>query len=171
MSKRLNTHKRRDKDFYPTPYEAVLPLRNHLPPHFSYSEPCAGNLDLVDHLNRIGGTCSMASDIEERCRPLDHVGDALGVDYFPGQFIITNPPWERQLLHKLVDHFRQVKPTWLLFDSDWFYTKQATKFKPYLHKMVTVGRVKWIPGSSSVGYDNVAWYLFGENPVQYTQAY
>lgn len=171
MSKRSQQHERRGRDFYPTPFDAVLPLRPHLPETFSYSEPCAGNKDLVNHLNFLGGVCSMASDIEERDYRLDHVGDALEVDYFPGQFIITNPPWTRSILHPMIDHFRRIKPTWLLFDTDWFFTKQAAEFKPFCHKMVTVGRVKWFPDSKSVGFDNVAWYLFSRDKTTFTEAH
>jgi hypothetical protein len=30
-----------------------------------------------------------------------------------------------------------------------------------LRKVVSVGRVKWMPDSDSTGKDNAAWYLFG----------
>ena len=33
----------------------------------------------------------------------------------------------------------------------------------YLKKVVSIGRVKWIPGTKSVGKDNCCWYLFDKN--------
>ncbi len=38
------------RDFYPTPYEAVVPLLAHLPENCSYAEPCAGDGALIKHL-------------------------------------------------------------------------------------------------------------------------
>ena len=32
-------------------------------------------------------------------------------------------------------------------------------------KVVSVGRLKWIPGSKHTGKDNCAWYLFGFAPL------
>ena len=57
----------------------------------------------------------------------------------------------------------QVCPTWLLFDADWMHTKQSAIYISYCVKVVSVGRVKWIEGSKSVGKDNCAWYLFDGN--------
>jgi len=47
-----------------------------------------------------------------------------------------------------------------LFDADWMHTKQSAILMTYCVKVVSVGRVKWIEGSKSVGKDNCAWYLF-----------
>ena len=42
------------RDYYPTPYEAVLPLIPHLPQKpFSYAEPCAGDGALVNHIETL----------------------------------------------------------------------------------------------------------------------
>jgi hypothetical protein len=41
------------RDFYPTPYEAVLPLLAHLP-RCTFNEPCAGNGALIRHLQQHG---------------------------------------------------------------------------------------------------------------------
>jgi hypothetical protein len=79
--------------------------------------------------------------------------------------IITNPPWDRKILHPMITLFSALRPTWLLFDADWMHTKQSTEFQPYLRKIVSVGRVKWIPDSKMTGKDNCAWYLFDQaNP-------
>jgi hypothetical protein len=73
---------------------------------------------------------------------------------------ITNPPWDRKILHPLIVHLSDQAPTWLLFDADWMHTRQAAPFMPRLRKIVSVGRVKWIPDSTMTGKDNCAWYLF-----------
>jgi len=58
--------------------------------------------------------------------------DALKLDYSYGgaDCICTNPPWSRDVLHRLIEHFQNIAPTWLLLDSDWAQTKQAAPFLP-----------------------------------------
>ncbi len=89
--------------------------------------------------------------------------DALGpLDLLRGvDLIITNPPWDRPILHAMIPHFIQVAPTWFLLDADWIHTRQAAPFMPMLRKIVSVGRVKWQPDSKFTGKDNCAWHLFG----------
>jgi hypothetical protein len=60
------------------------------------------------------------------------------------------------------------KPTWLLFDADWMHTKQSVDYVQYLHKIVSVGRIKWF--GNMTGKDNCAWYLF-ENRTTETKFY
>ena len=187
MGKRSN-FKRVERDFYPTPYAAVMPLVPYLPngaldkfmgdvnlnpgsvnyaQSFKYAEPCAGDGALMRHLRIHGGFCTYASDIKpeshgiKTANALDiEIKDLNGADY-----IITNPPRSRDnksdyILHRMIDHFRNLAPTWLLFDADWMHTKQSAPFMPYCHKIVSVGRMKWIPDSKMTGKDNCAWYLF-----------
>ena len=110
-------------------------------------------------MNSHGGICTWASDIEPQA---DFVlkADALEIKPEPAQFIITNPPWNRKILHPMIEHFSSLAPTWLLFDADWMHTKQSAQYLTKLKKVVSIGRVKWIEGSSSVGKDNCCWYLF-----------
>jgi hypothetical protein len=54
------------RDFYPTPYEAVVPLLPHLPWPCSFIEHCAGDGALIRHLERAGHVCNFAYDIEPR---------------------------------------------------------------------------------------------------------
>ena len=63
MGKRSD-FERKPRDFYPTPFAAAEPLIEHLPKHFTFAEPCAGNGVLIDHLELNGGICMWASDIE-----------------------------------------------------------------------------------------------------------
>lgn len=157
------------RDFYPTPYEAVVPLLPHLAAGTTFCEPCAGDGALIRHLEHHGHVCQMAWDIEPRA-PGIHGGDALKLKVHAGDFYITNPPWSRDVLHPLILNLSAHKPTWLLFDADWMHTRQSAPFMPYLRKIVSVGRVKWIPDSPFTGKDNCCWHLFDQTskaPAQF----
>lgn len=153
MGKRSN-FKRVDRDYYPTPFEAVIPLQAHLKDG-RFVEPCAGNGLLITHLEKLGMKCIDAFDIEPQTEGIREY-DAF--DEFEAPLIITNPPWDRKILHPLIDHFITISPTWLLFDSDWMHTKQSIPYLEYCSKIVSVGRVKWFGNTS--GKDNACWYFF-----------
>lgn len=160
MGKRSN-FERRERDFYPTPKEAVLPLLPYLWGVSSYAEPCAGDGALVGHIPK---HLARAYDIEPRADWINRL-DALQIDETDlsgASHIITNPPWDRKLLHPMINHFRRLRPTWLLFDADWMHTKQSAEFMPFCQRVVSVGRVKWIADSKHTGKDNCCWYLFGD---------
>jgi len=168
MGKR-SSFKRRKRDFYPTPYEGVTPLLPHLPEGTMFVEPCAGDGALVDHLEMNGHHCIGAYDIQPRCEGVRML-DALTADYLAPPCIITNPPWDRDILHPLIIRLSRQAPTWLLFDADWMHTRQSWRFLPMLRKVVSVGRLKWIPGSKHTGKDNCCWYLFDANsngPIEF----
>jgi len=156
MGKRSN-FKRKKRDFYSTPIEAVEPLIKHLSQDFTFAEPCAGNGALCRHLEYYGGNCLWASDIEPQ-----HEGiikkDFTEVQNIKSEYVITNPPWDRNILHPLIDFFRVKKPTWLLFDADWMHTKQAIPFMVSCKKIISIGRVKWF--GNTTGKDNCVWGLF-----------
>lgn len=171
MTKRAHKkHPRRKRDHYGTPQEAAAPLFPFLAAGAVFYEPCAAEGLLVDHLTAAGFRCAGASDIH----PLRHdVGqlDALALtaaDIPPGAIIITNPPWDRVLLHQLILHLSSLAPTWLLFDADWMHltgrtkpTRQWRECYARLRKVVSVGRVKWVfEGSKTAGFDNAAFYYF-----------
>ena len=163
MSKRSN-FSRRERDAYFTPIEAVVPLIDHLPyGGFTYVEPCAGDGRLVNHISKLtqgSGVCLYKSDIEPKAEGVEQK-DALSYFYYGyADFCITNPPWDRKFLHPFIEWYTTQMPTWLLFDADWMHTKQSAMYMTYCKKVVSVGRVKWIEGSKSVGNDNCCWYLF-----------
>lgn len=165
MGKR-SSFKRIEKDYYPTPIDAVVPLVKHLPHGgqlpFGYTEPCAGDGRLVLHLRDCTGgraICQYSCDIEPKS-PYIKKGNALDIE--SASMFITNPPWSREVLHPLITHLSGIAPTWLLFDADWMHTKQSAPFMSSLKKIVSVGRVKWIDGSKMTGKDNCCWYLFDE---------
>lgn len=165
MGKR-SSFERIPRDFYPTPESAVLPLLPHLAAGTWFCEPCAGDGALVRHLEQAGHCCTYASDIEPRGQSIARL-DAADLtekhQWMRWDVIITNPPWSRDILHPLISHLSALKPTWLLFDADWMHTKQAGPFMPLLRKIVSVGRVKWIPDSPFTGKDNCCWYFFDAN--------
>ena len=166
MGKR-STFERRDRDFYRTWNKAaVLPLLPHLPARCTYIEPCAGDGALIGILTEAGHECICAIDIEPQAEGIIRF-DALEYRFKPwsADYIITNPPWRRDLLHRMIPHFAACLPTWLLFDADWLHTVQAAPFMPLLRKVVSVGRVKWIEDSPHTGKDNCAWMLFDARGV------
>lgn len=158
MGKR-SSFERLPRDFYPTPAEAVKPLLAHLRPGTVFAEPCAGNGALVDHLTSAGHVCAWASDLEPQRADI-HENDALTCGIGAAECYITNSPWRRDILHLLIVHLSDLAPTWLLLDADWIHTRQAAPYLSRLRRIVSVGRVKWIPDSPFTGKDNCAWHLF-----------
>lgn len=158
------------KDVYDTPAAAVAPLLPHLPKGVRYAEPCAGKGDLINHL-AAHAECVWASDIAPRRADI-HENDARTCGLGDAEIFVTNPPWTRALLHEIIVCLSDKAPTWLLFDGAWAFTKQARPFMERCRRIVTVGRVKWMPGSDHVGKEDAAWYLFdrplaGSAPLLY----
>jgi hypothetical protein len=154
-------------DTYDTPEAAVLPLLRHLPKGCRYWEPCAGQGNLCCHLLRFGVECVVATDIAPRAETIFRL-DAMTVtnsdlDTTGATHIITNPVWTRPLMHAMIAHFSAMRPTWLLFDADWMHTKQSAPYVQHLRKIVSVGRLKWIPDTTQTGKDNCSWHLFDQN--------
>jgi hypothetical protein len=153
MGKRSN-FERRPRDFYPTPFAAVPPLIPHLRGVRNFAEPCCGDGALVRHLESHGLHCVYQGDIASG-------QDALATtDYGDPCVIITNPPFLRGLLHRLIEHFAAIAPTWLLLPADWGHTKQAAPFMPSCSDIVSVGRLRWIAGTTMTGKENFGWYRF-----------
>tara|TARA_R110002126_G_scaffold11847_3_gene52308 strand:- start:168 stop:707 length:540 start_codon:yes stop_codon:yes gene_type:complete len=169
MAKRSD-FKRVERDYYPTPPEAVVPLIKHLPEHGTYMEPCAGDNRLVNHITDLTKgrmKCLLSSDIEPQSHDVARI-DVFDTDLakdFDARYFITNPPWDRKILHPLIVHLSNQRPTWLLFDADWMHTVQSKEYMKRCVKIVSIGRVKWIEGSKMTGKDNCAWYLFDVNPL------
>lgn len=150
------------RDLYPTwDPRAVAALLPHLSAGTRFVEPCAGDGTLIDQLVAAGHVCTYAFDIEPQRGDI-HLGDAAielsaghGADCF-----ITNPPWTRTILHPIIRNLSARRPTWLLFDADWIHTKQAIPYLHLLRKVVSIGRLRWIEGTSHDGKDNCCWYQF-----------
>ena len=157
MGKRSN-FERNPRDFYPTPKEAVIPLLPHLPEKGLFAEPCAGDGRLIRHIEELTGLSGYwMTDIEPYADFIGD-GDALTDQIVGCDICITNPPWDRKILHPLIDNLSNQLPTWLLFDADWMHTKQSVPYIKMCSKIVSVGRIKWF--GNMTGKDNCAWYLF-----------
>jgi hypothetical protein len=163
MGKRSN-FERVEKDFYRTiDPRAVAALAPHLAPSRRFVEPCAGSGDLMDQLVAMGHICDSAFDIDPKREDI-YRGDAFKYHWAGGVDLnITNPPWSRPILHALIDHLSALRPTWLLFDADWAHTLQSKPYMSKCVKIVSVGRLIWIPGTKMQGKDSVCWYLFDAN--------
>jgi len=154
---------RRPMDAYQTiDPKAVERLRPYLRGVRFYAEPCRGEGRLERQLNNAGLVCLWSSDIAD----IDPSIDALSLtaeDLGAVDAIITNPPWSRPILHRMILHFQKIAPTWLLFDADWAHTGQAAPYLSQCSHIVSVGRLKWIEGTKQTGKDNCAWYHFDAN--------
>jgi hypothetical protein len=82
------------------------------------------------------------------------------IKHVAADYVLSNPPWDRKILHPAIEHFRKLAPSWMLFDGDWAHTAQAKPYLPFCRKIVSIGRVKWIEGSKHTGKDNACFYLF-----------
>lgn len=139
---------------------AVAALLPHLAPKTKFVEPCAGAGDLIDQFKRAGHECVGAFDIEPLRNDIQRA-NAINLRWKTSVGVwITNPPWTRDIMHSIIKNLSAQAPCWLLFDADWMHTDQAPPYLQYLRKIVSVGRLKWIPGSPHDGKENNAWYLF-----------
>lgn len=153
---------RRERDFYPTPIEAVRPLVPHLPNVFTYWEPCAGRWHMVINIFSLtAAKCAGASDIVSVGS--DEPRDAATFDYSGDfDFFITNPPWPQRGGEPTISialNLSDQAPTWLLLSADFAHNRYFSKIANRCAKIVSVGRVSWEQNGIS-GKDNCAWYLF-----------
>jgi len=143
MSKRSNMEKI-PRDLY----ETIDP--NSVPSVFldrvrgsRYAEPCCGSGQLADRLGD-AAVCKWASDIH----PLGYgiKWDAMCLskhELARCDLIITNPPYTKDVLLPMIDHFVRLKPTWLLLPADLMHNKY---FRPYMrmcNEVISVGRLYW----------------------------
>ena len=130
------------------------PLIPHLRGIRTFAEPCCGDGALVRHLETFGLRCVYAGDVVTG-------QDALALDRYGGaDAIITNPPYERPLMHALIAHFQKIAPTWLLLEMDWAATRQAEPFLPSCSDIVVVGRLRLFEGTKHAGKENFGWFRF-----------
>ncbi len=161
MGKRSD-FKRVERDFYRTiDKRAIGALMPFLEPFTRYSEPACGVGDIVIQLAEKQMICTHANDIEWGKDALKLTREELNNP----DCIITNPPWDRKILHAMIDHFVSIAPyVWLLFDADWKQTGQSSRLmKDYCTDVVAIGRLIWIPGTKMSGKDNCAWYRFSKH--------
>ncbi len=164
MGKRSSNFERQPRGTYLTPISATQPLLPHLPPGARFDEPCAGDGALVNHLESAGHVLTSASDIHPMASGIIK-RDALELEKCNGDIFITNPPWPEPNRRgdpalAILIHLSALAPTWLLLPADFAHNLYFRDVAERCQKIVSVGRVKWIPGSEYSGKDNAAWYLF-----------
>ena len=168
MGKRSD-FKRVKNDKYITPMEGVEKFYQYFGIG-KYVEPCAAKGQLVGKLYLLNSKlkCSAVFDIKgSKDVPKKDALTLKKKDLKGAKKIITNPPWKREILHKMIEHFMNLVPeVWLLFDADWPHTKQSSELIKHCKLIISVGRLKWIPRSKSVGKDNCCWYLFSKNHTE-----
>lgn len=165
MTKRsFGRFERSPRDHYDTPAAAVAPLLPYLAAGTEFAEPCAGRGALIDALEAAGHKCVWATDLEPQRDGIGRLDAMTLMDIGKRNLrvgaIITNPPWTRSVMHPIIEGLSRLWPCWFLFDADWAYTGQATDLLWKCARIIPVGRVKWIPGSKHVGFDNASWYEF-----------
>lgn len=175
MGKRSSFSRRKSDAYLTFDQRAYPPLMRHLTRKARFLEMCAGRGDLALALMERGLECVAAIDVQPQDEWI-YRSDALGatveeIRATGATHIITNPPWTREILHLMIVLFSDALPTWLLFDADWIHTQQSAQYLPRLRKVVSVGRLRWIEGSSDDGKDNCAWYLFGPPSSQPPRIY
>lgn len=168
------TRARHRNDFYRTiDARAVAALLPHLAPGALFLEPCAGDGSLISLLEAAGLRCYGRFDLAPACAYIPR-RDALswrsGPDD-PCPRIVTNPPWYRPVLHRLIAHFvAQADETWLLFDSSWAQTRQARELgERWCSDIVSAGRLKWFEKSKSDATDDCSWYRFSTDKAEPTR--
>lgn len=173
MGKR-STFPRRERDFYPTPEAAVVPLVRHLPQGspVSFWEPCAGDGALIRGLARQWrwGTCTKATDIEPQAEFIVRQ-DLFDVTECLPSLIITNPMWPHRRGQPTIDtikHLAALRPTWLLLSADFAHNAYFNEVSMLCDKIVSVGRVSWMDNGVS-GKENSCWMLFDANNIGATR--
>lgn len=152
------------RGLYPTPVSAVRPLLPFLPAAVKFLEPCAGDGALVRHLEAAGHSVFGSSDIHPMAADISE-RDALNIEQYSGDMFIKNPPWPEPNQRgaptlSILMHLSSLAPTWLLLPADFAHNVYFNKVSDRCRSIVSVGRVKWIPGTKGPGKDNAAWYLF-----------
>lgn len=164
MGKRSDFPKK-DRDFYGTVDNKVLrqPFLDKIKGK-TYAEPCYGHGDL-EALLLPYATLKYKCDVRATnvaCKVQDAM--TLTREQLKGcDLIITNPPFTRNVLLPMIDHFSNLKPTWLLLPADYMHNAY---FGPYIEKctrVVSIGRICWFPtdeGKRVASTDNFCWYFW-----------
>ena len=147
------------RDFWPTPLKAVQPLIPHLDGIRRVAEPCAGEGDLVQHLESFGLCCTYQGDIATGQDALDLTSDDIA-----DSPIITNPPFSKKsqpLLRRMLVHFPRISPaTWLLLPADFASNQWFADFLPSCTDIVAIGRVK---GTKGAGFASARVIRLGQS--------
>ena len=107
-----------------------------------------GEGDLIRHLESFGLRCAYSGDIRSG-------QDALGLDHYgAADAIITNPPYTRDLMHRLIEHFQAHRADLAVTGLGLGVNQAGAPYLSCCSDIVAIGRVKWIEGSKHTGKDN-----------------
>lgn len=167
MGKRSD-FKRIERDYYRTfDPRAVAPLVKYLPEDVKFTEPFCGDGALIANIaNHLWKAKVISySDINPKISGAETC-DYKDAKYFDNSYCISNPPWNRKILHEAIDFYHDLwekrnVTTWLLFDANWLWTKQAKPFYNKIEYVIPIGRVKWIEDSKMSSKDDCAWFKIG----------
>lgn len=156
MTKRRNNFPKRKSDKYTTWNSKAYPrLLELLPPGTRFAEPCAGDGDMVQHLEDAGHICTYAGDIETGQDALEWWDDEHVSD-----MIITNPPYTWAILNQLLAHFYKQRPTWCLLPLEFLANQQSAHHMHRCALVVPIPRLKWIKDSRDTGTADHSWFYF-----------
>tara|TARA_R110002111_G_scaffold64884_6_gene106547 strand:- start:389 stop:949 length:561 start_codon:yes stop_codon:yes gene_type:complete len=167
MGKRSDFDRIPKEKYYTFDPRAYVPVRHIFQDIKTYIEPCAGGGDMMEHLAAMGLKCVFAGDTDpEHPQIIKASYDTISKATLKrAEYIITNPPWMRPLMHPFIQWcIDSGKPAWLLIDSNWASTKQARPYLTHCSDVVVIGRLKWIPGSKHSSVDDCAWFRFQAEP-------
>jgi hypothetical protein len=177
---------RNERDWYPTPLAATVPLFPHLKGIVNYMEPFAGDGKLVDNLSHCPTklNCRYIFDIEPQREDVNKIDlnditehQLLGVSInLAIDAVITNPPWvntsgsDYQLTRFCNKLCSMGKPVIMLLKSAyinnvWFWNNSAggRTMGDMCYQVLPIGRVKWIEDSAASGKEDCSWYFFKDN--------
>lgn len=113
----------------------------------TFYEPCVGSGKLVDQLEGAGSVCVGASDIEPLGEfvnfPKKNGLELTPEDVKDADFIVTNPPFTKDTLLPLIDHWVTLKSTWVLLPADLAYNAYMVPYMARCSHIVALGRMYW----------------------------
>lgn len=143
-------------------YESIDPncIPHNLIKHITgktFYEPCVGSGQLVKHMESAGANCVGGSDI----KPLGDWAsvqvknglDLTEMDLVGVDLIATNPPFSKDTLLPLIDHWTSLRPTLLLLSATHMHVKY---FQPYMAKcsnVVSIGRLYFFENQWVTDYE------------------
>lgn len=156
-----------ERDYYRTfDLKAGATLKPFIEEYATYFEPFAGAGDLVNQIDF--ADCVYKTDIEPQSGDIDTF-DAFDynksmLEWRQVDYLISNPPWSREIFHRALDHFVPMIDVWFLMSSNWKHNKSSAPYvSKWLVDIVPVGRMKWIENSPHSGKDDCDWLKFSRN--------
>lgn len=163
MGKRSAFTRNKHDAYDTTDARAVRTLLPHLAPGSRFIEPCAGAGDLIVQLEAAGHVCVGAIDVAPRAPgivPGDAATFSLEHHDRAADLFCSNPPWTFEILRDIIFNLFWQRPTWLLLGADFKHNIESAPYMAICRKVVSIGRLRWVPGTKHQAVDNCCWYLF-----------